>query len=98
MPLSNLVSEENRCCAQPAQLKKPRRCSSLSGLLYGASVPALRSTLYWVGVSRFCHSASVWVTTNWPSGDAHATPSAQAVIATVDSAAIRNRRRVTSMA
>ena len=29
------------------------RCSSLSGLLYGCSVPASRSTLYWAAVRAF---------------------------------------------
>ena len=41
VPLSNLVVDENKSCAQPAQVKVPERCSSLSGLLKGLSVPAL---------------------------------------------------------
>ena len=48
------------------------------------SVPALRNTLYWAGVSRFRHSASVWVTTKPVSGDADVLPAAQAPIVTID--------------
>ena len=49
VPLSNLVSEENRARSQPAQPKVPSRCSSSSGLVNGRSVAACRSTAYWVG-------------------------------------------------
>src|ERR1700741_398024 len=102
VPLSNLVSEEKRCSAQPAQLNTPRRCSSSSGLLYGASVPALRSTSYWAGVRSFRHSASVWVRANGASADADIALSTQLPIVTTDSAVtlavMRNRRLVTSMA
>ena len=42
VPLSNLVADEYKGSAQPAQEKMPRRCSLLSGLLPGASVPAWR--------------------------------------------------------
>src|ERR1700739_3243127 len=102
VPLSNLVSEEYRCSAQPAQLNTPRRCSSLSGLLYGASVPALRSTSYSGAVRSLRHSASVWVTANWASADADIALSTQLLTVTTDSAVTlavrRNRRLVTSMA
>ncbi|EIV26459.1 hypothetical protein L829_1698 [Mycobacteroides abscessus MAB_030201_1075] len=60
MPLSNLAADEKRSNAQPAQLKTPVRCSLFSGLLYGVSVPALRRIWYWLGVSSWRHSASVW--------------------------------------
>ncbi len=62
VPLSNLVVEENRSRAHPAQVKMPASCSSSSGLLKGCSVPAVRSTLYCSGVRSCCHSASVWET------------------------------------
>ena len=44
----------------------PDRCSSLSGLLKGVSVDAVRSTEYCWGVKSCRHSASVWLTSNVP--------------------------------
>ena len=35
VPLSNLVVDENKSSAQPAQPKTPVRCSSFSGLVNG---------------------------------------------------------------
>src|ERR1700689_1192402 len=64
VPLSNLVVDENRSCAQPAHVKVPGRCSSLSGLLKGVSVDAVRSTAYCWGFRICRHWASVWLTSN----------------------------------
>src|SRR5271163_1702011 len=64
VPLSNLVVDENRSSPQPAHPKIPGRCSSLSGLLKGVSVDAVRSTAYCWGVRSRRHSASVWLTSN----------------------------------
>ncbi len=72
VPLSNLVEEENSGSAQPAQVKVPRRCSLLSGLLNGRSVLCRRSTLYWAGVSCSRHCASLRMTSNWRAGAAGA--------------------------
>jgi hypothetical protein len=62
VPLSNLVVDEKRSRAQPAQANTPARCSSLSGLVNGVSVPALRRTSYCSGVRSLRHSASEWLT------------------------------------
>ncbi|MNT44346.1 hypothetical protein D3C72_1808690 [compost metagenome] len=72
MPLSNLVEEENNGSAQPAQLKVPRRCSLLSGLLNGRSVPCRRSTAYCAGLSCSRHCASVRMTSKRRAGAAGA--------------------------
>ena len=62
VPLSNLVFDENSGRSQPAQAKVPSRFSLSSGLVYGRSVAASRSTANWFGERSFFHSASVWVT------------------------------------
>src|ERR1700677_615368 len=73
----------------------------LSGLLYGSSVPASRSTLYWAAVRSLRHSASVWVTAKFVWDGDDIALAAQALTATIDStvtlAAVRNRRLVTSI-
>jgi hypothetical protein len=42
VPLLNLVVDENRACAHRAHPKIPGRCSSLSGVLKGVSMGAVR--------------------------------------------------------
>src|SRR5471030_1250253 len=66
--LSNLVADENSGSAQPAQANLPARCSSLSGLLYGRSVPSRRSTSNCGPVSSLRHSSSLCATSNFSSG------------------------------
>src|SRR5579859_3808704 len=62
VPLSNFVVDEKRGRSHPAQSNVPGRSSLSSGLLPGSSVASCRSVAYCSGVSSFCHSASVWVT------------------------------------
>src|ERR1700742_3203013 len=64
VPLSNLVSDENRPWSQPAQAKTPARCSLRSGLVNGRSVALWRNTAYCSGFNSLRHSSSVWVTAN----------------------------------
>ena len=57
VPLSNLVEDENKGAAQPAQRKIPSRFSSLKTLEKGGSVPSSRSTLYASDDKRFLQSS-----------------------------------------
>src|SRR5471030_1412702 len=66
--LSNLVLDENSGSAQPAQANLPARCSSLSGLVNGRSVPSRRSTSNCGPLSSLCHSSSLCTTSNFSSG------------------------------
>ena len=72
--LSNLVDDENRSSAQPAQVKTPARFSWSSGLVKGGSVPSRRSTSNCSGVRSLRHSASVCVTSNAGAGAFAARP------------------------
>src|SRR5690606_4834138 len=59
VPLSNLAPDSNRGAPQPAQTNVPWRCSSLSSLENGGSVPSRRSTRQVSSPSRAFHSASL---------------------------------------
>ena len=60
----------------------------MSGLLYGCSVPASRSTLYWAAVRSVRHSSSVWVTAKCVSGGDDIALAAHALTATITSAGL----------
>ena len=60
VPDSNLACEENSGLRHPAQMYIPGRCSWVSGLLLGHSVPLPRMISYCDRVNALRHSASVF--------------------------------------
>src|SRR5438477_3700062 len=58
VPDSNFVSERKSSCAHPAQTYRPFAWLFQYSPVKAGSVPALRSTLYWIGVSSPFHSES----------------------------------------
>src|ERR1700692_3998487 len=58
VPLSNFVDDSNSGKPQGAQAYMPARCSLLSGLVPGRSVPCLRMTEKVSGANSFFHSSS----------------------------------------